>query len=478
MIKPDDVQHPSQEQDPQEHPPQEQETMPTSAEEQSQAGLLVKTTLTALRENDIKALQQIVRDTHEADMADMVALLSPDARARFISLIGNSLSPEVLAELDEGIRAEVAGALATDTLVAAVQDLETDDAVVVLGELNDAEQKAILNQIPESERVVLQRSLDYPDDSAGRLMRSDLVVVPPYWTIGQTIDYLRDTQELPDDFMEILVVDPSYMPVGVVQLNKVLRSARPVKLVDVMDERLTIIPAHMDREDMARQFERYHLVSAPVVEENGRLVGVVTADDVFEVITEEAEEDILLLGGVGDEAVTDKVFAVARGRFSWLFVNLLTAILASMVIALFEASLEQMVALAILMPIVASMGGNAGTQTLTITVRALATMDLMAVNAVRLILREAWIALINGSLFAVIMGLVSAYWFDNTLLGGVLALAMIVNMLVAGLSGILIPMSLNKAGIDPALASSVFVTTITDVFGFFAFLGLASWLII
>ncbi|MGC6471698.1 MAG: magnesium transporter [Parvibaculales bacterium] len=449
-----------------------------AAQEQSQVGSLVKATLKAVRKHDVPALRDILDVSHEADIADMVALLASDARQAFVQLVGEHLSPEVLAELDEGVRAEVAGALQTDTLVAAVKELETDDAVFVLGELGDAEQKQILDQIPESERVVIQRSLDYPDESAGRLMRSDMVAVPPFWTIGQTIDYLRETEDLPDDFHEILVVDPSFLPVGVVQLNRALRSARPTKLVDVMDDRLTLIPANMDREDMARQFERFNLVSAPVVEENGRLVGVVTADDVFEVIVEEAEEDILLLGGVGDEAVTDTVFEAARGRFSWLFVNLMTAILASLVISVYEASLQQMVALAVLMPIVASMGGNAGTQTLTITVRALATMDLMAVNAVRVIMREVSIALINGLLFAVLMGLIGAFWFDNVLLGWVLAVAMIVNMLVAGLSGILIPIGLNKAGVDPALASSVFVTTITDVFGFFAFLGFATWILI
>ncbi len=456
----------------------EQDIVPSAAEEQSLANLLVKSTLQALRHEDVEALYEIVNETHEADLADMVALLSSESRQDFLSLVGNHLSSEVLAELDEGIRAEVASSLDTNKLVAVVQELDTDDAVFVLGELDDAGQQEILDQIPETDRLVLQRSLDYPEESAGRLMRSDVVAVPPFWTVGKTIDYLRETEDLPDDFYEILVIDPSYSPIGVVQLNKAMRSARPIKLTDIMDEHLTLIPADMDREDMARRFERYNLVSAPVVDEDGRLVGVVTADDIFEVIADEAEEDILLLGGVGDEAVTDTVFEAARGRFNWLFVNLLTAILASMVIAVFEASLEQMVALAVLMPIVASMGGNAGTQTLTITVRALATMDLMSVNALRVISREFWIALINGGVFAVLMGAIGAYWFDNTMLGAVLALAMIVNMLVAGLSGILIPIGLNKAGIDPALASSVFVTTITDVFGFLAFLGFASWILL
>lgn len=459
-------------------PSPDSDAMTVSKDEGTKAGKLVFETVQALKENNQLALLGIVENNHAADLADLIQLLNPEQREKFITAIGDNLDPAVFVELDEAVSAEVSESLETDTLVAAVQELETDDAVFVLGELEEADQKEILDQIPETERLVLQRSLDYPEESAGRLMRSDLVAVPPFWTVGKTIDYLRETQDLPDDFLEILVVAPTHSPIGVVRLNRAMRAARPIKLSDIMEDHLSIISADMDREDMARQFERYNLVSAPVVDDGGRLIGVITADDVFEVIAEEAEEDILALGGVSDEAVTDSMFEVAKGRFTWLFINLLTAILASSVIALFDGSIEQMVALAILMPIVASMGGNAATQTLTITVRALATLELMPVNTMRLVIREAGIGLLNGVLFAILMGFVGAFWFDNLWLGVVLALAMLVNMVVAGLSGILIPLGLNRAGIDPAVASSVFVTTVTDVIGFLAFLGFATLILL
>ncbi|MDD9798151.1 MAG: magnesium transporter [Alphaproteobacteria bacterium] len=443
-------------------------------DEEAQASARVRETVAAIDNADKAALQALLKDAHEADIADLISLLSTDHRSQFIALIGSELNPAVLAELDEGVRADVAGQLDTDKLVTAVQELETDDAVFVIGDLDKKGQQEILARMPFTERQVLQRALDYPEDSAARLMRPDFVAVQPSWTVGQTIDYLRDTENLPDDFLEILIVDTDNKPTGVVRLNKALRTARPVLMQDIMDERLTLIPADMDREDMARQFERYNLVSAPVVDDETRLLGVITADDVFEVIVEEAEEDILRLGGVGHEAVTDSVLQAASGRFSWLFVNLLTAILASIVIGFFDASIEQMVALAILMPIVASMGGNAATQTLTITVRALATLELQTANAVRIIMREASIGLVNGILFAILVGFIGAFWFDNVLLGIVFASAMIVNMFVAGVSGILVPLGLRKIGVDPAIASGVFVTTITDVIGFLAFLGFAT----
>ena len=309
-------------------------------------------------------------------------------------------------------------------------------------------------------------------------MQSDVVAVPPFWTVGQVIDYLRVTEDLPDDFLEIFVVDPTHTPLGMVKLNKVMRSGRPTLMQEILDDNFTPISAELDREDMARMFERYNLVSAPVVDEDNRLVGVITADDVFEVIKEEAEEDIFRLGGVGDETVGDDMFRAMRGRFSWLLVNLLTAILASIVIGIFDGTIEQMVALAILLPIVASMGGNAATQTLTITVRALATRELLAINTLRVIGREIGIGLLNGILFAILLGITGWLWFGSGMLGIVLAMAMIVNMFVAGLAGIVVPIWLNKVGVDPAIASGVFVTTITDIVGFFAFLGFATILLI
>ena len=305
-------------------------------------------------------------------------------------------------------------------------------------------------------------------------MQSGFIAVPPFWTVGQTIDYLRESDDLPDDFLEIYISDPTHTPVGVVHLAEILRAQRPSPMESLLHDDFTVIDAQTDREEVARLFERYNLVSAPVVDEDQRLIGVITADDVFEVIAEEASEDILRLGGVGDEAVSDSLVQTARGRISWLFVNLLTALAASLVIGLFDASIERMVALAVLMPIVASMGGNAGTQTLTITVRGLATQELLPVNQSRVVLRELGVGFLNGVVFAIIAGLVGALWFDDILLGGVLAAAMVVNLIIAALAGILIPIGLDRAGIDPAVASSVFVTTVTDVIGFFAFLGFAT----
>ena len=435
---------------------------------------LVNASVSVLKEENKNALLKLLETHHESDIAEMIALLNGGQREQFFALIGEDLAPSVLAELDDHTQAWIAERLDPEFLAAALQELETDDAVFVLGELDDHEQKEILDLFPEGERIVLQRSLDYPDESAGRLMQSDVVAVPPFWTVGQVIDYLRVTEDLPDDFLEIFVVDPTHTPLGMVKLNKVMRSGRPTLMQEILDDNFTPISAELDREDMARMFERYNLVSAPVVDEDNRLVGVITADDVFEVITEEAEEDILRLGGVGDETVGDDMFRAMRGRFSWLLVNLLTAILASIVIGIFDGTIEQMVALAILMPIVASMGGNAATQTLTITVRALATRELLAINTLRVIGREIGIGLLNGILFAILLGITGWLWFGSEMLGIVLAMAMIVNMFVAGLAGIVVPIWLNKVGVDPAIASGVFVTTITDIVGFFAFLGFAT----
>ena len=425
-------------------------------------------------EKDRAALLVELGDRHESDIAEIITVLQPDLRRSLIELLGADLPAEVFAELDDNIREEAVDAVDTDTLVATVQSLDSDDAVFVLEDMDEAERDEVLQQIPHPERLVLQRSLDFPEDSAGRLMQSEFISVPPFWSVGQTIDYLRETQDLPDNFLEIYVTDPTHTPVGVVHLSEILRAQRPSAMESLLHDDFTIIDAMTDREDVARLFERYNLVSAPVVDEDQRLIGVITADDVFEVIAEEAGEDILRLGGVGDEAVTDTVMEAARGRVSWLFLNLLTAIAASLVIGLFDASIEKMVALAVLMPIVASMGGNAGTQTLTITVRALATQELLAVNAARVIYRELGIGFLNGLVFAIVAGIVGALWFDDAMLGAVLAAAMVVNLVVAALAGILIPIALYRADIDPAIASSVFVTTVTDVIGFFAFLGFAT----
>ena len=427
-----------------------------------------------VRAQDRAALLADLDARHESDIAEIITVLAPDLRTALLQLIGDALAPEVFAELDDAVRDDVLEVIDTDTVVNTVQQLDSDDAVFVLEDMDEGERQEVLEQIPQTDRLVLERALDFPEDSAGRLMQSSFISVPPFWSVGRTINYLRDTKDLPDDFLEIYIIDPTYSPVGVVHLAEMLRAQRTNTMEALQHEDFYIIQAETDREEVALLFERYNLVTAPVVDEDSRLIGVITADDVFEVIAEEAGEDILRLGGVGDEAVTDTVLDTARGRASWLFLNLLTAIAASLVIGLFDASIEKMVALAVLMPIVASMGGNAGTQTLTITVRALATQELLPVNAARLVCREFGVGLLNGMVFAIITGIIGGVWFGDNLLGMVLAAAMIVNLVVAALAGILIPIGLNRVNIDPALASSVFVTTVTDVIGFFAFLGFAT----
>jgi magnesium transporter len=416
---------------------------------------------------------------HPSDVAELIALLSPDMREKFVRLVDKKIPAEVFAELDPKIMSEIVDHMDFDTFVSAVQELDSDDAVFILEDMDKKDVQEVLEQMPETDRLVLQRALDYPEDSAGRMMRSDYVAVPPFWTVGQTIDYLREDQDLPDEFLEIFVVEPTHKPIGIVQLNQVLRAQRSAVMGEIIDDDFTAVSVDTDREQVARLFERYNLVSTPVVDAEQRMVGVITADDVLEVITEEAGEDILRLGGVtGEATMSDSVVGSIRGRFTWLLVNLATAIAASIVIGLFDASIEKMVALAVLMPIVASMGGNAGTQTLTIAVRGLATRELSVVTARRVIVREVSIGLINGLLFAAIGGLIGAFWFNDVWLGLVLAMAMVVTLIVAALAGILVPIGLDRMGVDPAVASSVFVTTVTDVIGFLAFLGFATILLL
>ena len=423
---------------------------------------------------DGSAVLAAIDDMHESDIAEIISLLTYDQRLAFMALVGVDIPSAVFPELDESIRDEVIEFVDLEKMVATVQELDSDDAVFVLEDMDEEERQQILRKIPRSSRLVLERALEFPEDSAGRLMQSEFIAVPPYWTVGQTIDYLRASDDLPTDFLEIYVTDPTYKPIGAVHLSQILRAQRAEKIESLTHDHFMLLQADLDREEVARIFERYHLLSAAVVGEDQRLLGVVTHDDVFEVIVEEAGEDILLLGGVGDEAVTDSVYDTARGRVSWLFLNLLTAIGASIVIGWFDASIEKMVALAILMPIVASMGGNAGTQTLTIAVRGLATQELQAVNMVRVVYRELGVGILNGLVFALVTGIVAALWFDSAALGAVLAAAMVVNLFVAAMAGILIPIGLYRAGVDPALASTVFVTTVTDVIGFFAFLSFAT----
>jgi magnesium transporter len=451
---------------------------PPEAPRELTAAELARPVGEALDSGDAARVKALVADLAPPDLADLLELIEPEARVKLIATLGAAFPNEALSELDETVRDELLRELPKDMLGRAVAELETDDAAYILENLEEADKREILAQLPAADRAALERNLEYPEDTAGRLMQTDFVAVPPFWTVGQVIDYMREAEDLPETFSDIYVVDPSYHVVGGVDLSRLLRTKREVPIEKIMDGDTEVVLATADQEAVARQFERYDLKSAPVVDADRRLVGVVTVDDVVEVIQEEAEEDLRRLGGVGDESVADNVVSAVRSRFLWLFINLGTALLASSVIKLFDATIEEMVALAVLMPIVASMGGNAATQTMTVAVRAIATQELGPVNAARVVLREAYVGLVNGFVFAAIIGLVVLAWFGMGTLGLVIAAAMMCNFLAAALAGILIPLGLHRAGFDPAVASGVFVTTVTDVVGFFAFLGFASlWLL-
>jgi magnesium transporter len=451
------------------------ENKPADASVEQGAAEMALPIAEALAAGDEARVRSLAEGLAPPDLADVIELIEPESRIRLIGALGAAFPSEALSEMDETVRDELLRELPREVLAKAVAELESDDAAYILESLEEPDKRAILELLPASDRAALERNLEYPEETAGRLMQTDFVAVPPFWTVGQVIDHMRETEDLPETFSDIYVVDPTHHVVGGVDLSRLLRTKREVPIENIMDAARQVVLATADQEAVARQFERYDLKSAPVVDADRRLVGVVTVDDVVEVIQEEADEDIRRLGGVGDESVTDNVIYAVRNRFLWLFINLGTALLASSVIKLFDATIEQMVALAVLMPIVASMGGNAGTQTMTVAVRALATQELGPVNAARVILREAYVGLINGLVFAGIMGLVVLAWFGIGTLGAVIALAMVCNFLAAALAGILIPLALDKAGFDPAVASGVFVTTVTDVVGFFAFLGFA-WL--
>lgn len=429
----------------------------------------------SIANGDVSILNKDVGSLHQSEIGDLLEALQPDQRRALVRLMGAEFDFTALTEVDEAIRLDIVESLPNEQIAEAVQQLESDDAVYILEDLDLEDQEEILAQLPFTERVRLRRSLGYPDETAGRRMQTEFVAVPPFWTVGQTIDYMREERNLPDSFSQIFVIDPTFRLVGAVDLDRILRTQRSVKIEEIKRETRHAIPATMDQEEAARIFEQYDLLSAAVVDENDRLVGVLTIDDVVDVITQEAEEDLLRMGGVGDEELSDSVLAAGRSRVPWLMVNLITAFLAASVIRFFEATIEQAVALAVLMPIVAGMGGNAGSQTMTVTVRALATGELSIYNARRIIRRELGVGLLNGAIFATLIGLIAGTWFESTTIGGIIAAAMVINMLVAALSGILVPLLLHRVGADPAVASAVFLTTITDMVGFFAFLGLATW---
>lgn len=429
----------------------------------------------AIAAGDVPALRELVGGLHESDLGDVLEALEPDERPRLVELLGIDFDFTALTEVDDAVREEILDELPPRTVAEGVRDLDSDDAVAILEDLPKEERAEILDQLPASERFALTRSLDYPEDTAGRRMQSEFIAVAPFWDVGHAIDYLRETGELPERFYELYVVDEAGHFLGAVPLDKLLRSKRPVPIAELIEEGRRRVRADDDQEKVARLFQRYNLVAAPVVDADDRLVGVITFDDVADVIEEEAEEDIKALGGITrDEELSDSVWTIARGRFNWLLINLGTAFLASSVLGMFEGQLQKMVALAVLAPIVASQGGNATTQTMTVAVRALATQELIDANAWRVIKRELLVGLLNGAAFAVITGAGAYVWFNVPGLGIVIGLAMICNLVAAALGGILIPLALHRLKFDPAVASSPFVTTVTDVVGFFSFLSIAS----
>ena len=444
----------------------------------------VDAVIVSIEKGDALEFEYLTRDVHPADIADLIGLLSDDDRTRLIEMKGGSLAADVLAELDDDLREDVVEAMDPAKVAEAVVELDTDDAAYVLEDLDEEKRAEILAEVPLEDRLAVRAALDYPEESAGRAMQREFFAAPGYWTVGQIIDRLRSTEDLPDRFYEVFVVDPSFKPIGEVPLSTLLKRPRETRIDEIMFSTARKIPVTMDQEEVAYLFEQYNLISSPVVDASDRLVGMITVDDVVELVREESQEDMLALAGVeADTGLSDTVAETVRSRFSWLAVNLATAIMASLVIALFDAAIGQVVALAVLMPIVASMGGNAGTQTLTVAVRSIATKDLTPSNAARIIWREALVGLTNGVLFAIIMGALAGLWYflsgwgdqgDAIMLGSVVGAAMIINLLCAGLAGILVPLGLQRAGQDPAVSSSVFVTTVTDIVGFFVFLGLAA----
>ncbi len=439
---------------------------------------LVAEVVNALSVNDDEQVDFLLEPLHSADVADIFEQLGDSDRKLLTTVIGSKMEPGVLSELDDSTLGDVIAEMDDADVARAITQMESDDAIHVLEDMNKDEQRRIIDALPHEDRIVVEEGLSYPEESAGRLLQRNLVSVPGRWEVGKVIDYFRTEKELPDEFYEVFVVDPMHHPIGTVKLNKILRSDREIIIRDIMEEDPTVVRVDMDQEEVAYLFRQYDLTSIGVVDDSGRLIGVIMVDDVVDVIEEEAEEDLMRMAGVHETDIAESVFEASKNRVIWLIVNLATAILASMVIAVFDATIEQMVALAVLMPIVASMGGNAGTQTMTVTVRAIATRDLTSSNVKRVIFREFSIALLNGVIIAVLIGVLSGAWFQNASLGGVMGLAMVINMIMAGLAGILVPICLDKLNVDPALASSIFVTTITDVIGFFAFLGLAAMVLL
>jgi magnesium transporter len=428
-----------------------------------------------IENGNVDFINQTLKDLHEADVANLIENLNSNTRIKLIELESFNINPEIFVELNESIQSEVLQLLSIDSITKIIKRLESDNVIKILENLEKDTKDKVLDRLPPKDKFLFEEGLSYPEDSAARIMQREFTAVPSNWSVGQTIDYLREDKNLPEEFLEIFIVDNEFKPIGTVPSSRVLRTARELKMNSIMSEMPVLISAIMDQEEVGHTFENYNLVSAGVVNKDNKLVGMITADDVVTVVQEEAEEDVLRLAGVGDEEITDSVMLKTKRRFNWLLLNLFTALLATWVISNFGASIEQMVALAFLMPIVASMGGNAGMQTLAVTIRAIATKELSKSNFNRVVGKEFLIGILNGLIFAVITGIIVQLWFKQLNLSLLIGVSMILNMIVAGLFGILVPVSLKKLNIDPALASSVFVTTITDVIGFLSFLGLGSY---
>ena len=428
-----------------------------------------------IENRNVDFINQTLNDLHAADIANLIENLNIETRTKLIEIESFNIDPEIFIELNESVQSEVLQQLSIDSLTKIIRRLESDNAIKILENINKDTKEKVLEKLPPKDKFLLQEGLSYPEDSAARIMQREFTAVPSNWTVGQTIDYLREDKDLPDEFLEIFIVDNDFKPIGTVPSSRVLRTPRDSKMNSIMAEMPVLISVNMDKEEVGHAFENYNLVSAGVVNKENKLVGMITADDVVTVVQEEAEEDALRLAGVGDEEITDSVLLKTKRRFNWLLLNLFTALLATWVISFFGASIEQMVALAFLMPIVASMGGNAGMQTLAVTIRAIATQELSKSNFNRVVGKEFLIGILNGIIFAIITAVIVQFWFKDINLSLLIGVSMILNMIVAGLFGILVPVSLKKMNIDPALASSVFVTTITDVIGFLSFLGLGSY---
>ena len=428
-----------------------------------------------IQNNDALFITNAFKEIHPADAADIIENLNENDREKLIKLNNFKIDPEVFIELNESIQSEIIKYLSSETIISILKNLESDNAIKILENLDEKNKNIVLNSLPPKDRFALQESLSYPEDTAARLMQREFTAIPSNWSVGQTIDYLRENKDLPEEFLEIFIVDNEFKPIGTVPSSKVLTTSRDTKMQSIMLETQLSIPVDMDQEEVGHLFENYNLNSACVVDKSNKLVGMITSDDVLTVLKEEAEEDALRLAGVGDEEITDGVFKKTKRRFNWLLLNLFTAFIATWVIYMYEDAIKEMVLLAVLMPIVASMGGNAGMQTLAVTIRALATKELSTGNFSKIVTKEFIIGILNGIIFAVIAATIVQLWLDQINLSILIAVAMILNMIVAGLFGILVPVALKRMKIDPAVASSVFVTTITDVVGFLSFLGIGAY---